>query len=55
MKRIKLTANEGMWLTDGEICAKSVYLGENDEPGNWREITDEEYKKIIEEENAGDE
>ncbi len=54
MKRIKLTANEGMWLTDGDICAKSVYLGENDEPGNWREITEEERERIIKEADAVD-
>ena len=27
---------------------KEVYLGVNDKPENWYEITDEDYKKIIE-------
>lgn len=42
---IKLTADEGMTLTNGEIFSKSVYLGCNDSPDNWREITDEEAEK----------
>ena len=44
MERIKLTARDGMWLTDGEIFAKTVYLGVNDKPENWYEITEEEYQ-----------
>ena len=37
----KLTANEGMVLTNGETYSSvggSVYLGVNDSPDNWYEI-----------------
>lgn len=47
MKRIKLTASDGKWLTDGEAYGKIVYLGVNDKPENWYEITEEEYEKIM--------
>ena len=42
----KLTAAEGMTLTNGEAFGKEVYLGVNDSPKNWREITDEEAAAI---------
>ena len=45
----KLTASEGMTLTNGEAFGKEVYLGCNDKPENWREITDEEAEKLQEE------
>ncbi|MBQ5678206.1 MAG: hypothetical protein IIV47_05000 [Clostridia bacterium] len=37
-----LKADEGMTLTNGEAFGKVVYLGKNDSPDNWHEITDEE-------------
>ena len=43
---IKLTASEGMTLTNGEAFGKEIYLGCNDSPDNWREITDEEVEKL---------
>ena len=43
--RIKLTAAEGMVLTNGETFGKEVYLGTGDSVGNWSEITEEEYDK----------
>ena len=43
---IKLTASEGMVLTDGEAYGKEIYLGCNDSPDNWSEITDAEYEEI---------
>lgn len=46
----KLTAAEGMVLTNGKAYGKEVYLGVNDSPDNWREITDEEYAGILAEE-----
>lgn len=50
---IKLTASEGVTLTNGETYGKEVYLGCNDTPENWYEISDEEYAKILsEQENA---
>lgn len=45
--RIKLTASEGMILTNGEAYGKEVYLGSNDSADNWHEITEEEYNTII--------
>ena len=53
---IKLTPSEGMVLTNGESYAeKVVYLGCNDSPDNWSEITVEEYEKIMTEQSAEDE
>ena len=49
----KITAGEGMVLTNGETYSSvggEVYLGKNDVPENWHEITEEEYNKIIESE-----
>ena len=43
----KITASEGMVLTNGEAYGKEVYLGCNDSQDNWHEITDEEYKEIL--------
>lgn len=42
----KLTASEGMVLTNGEVYGKEIYLGVNDNENNWREITDAEYEEI---------
>ena len=47
MKRTKLTASDGMWLTNGEAYGKTIYLGVNDKPENWYEITEEEYEKTM--------
>lgn len=43
----KLTASEGHTLTNGEAYGKEIYLGMNDAPENWHEITDEEYAVIL--------
>ena len=48
----KLTAAEGMTLTNGEAYGKEIYLGINDSPDNWHEITDAEYETIIAEQEA---
>lgn len=37
---IKLTAAEGMTLTNGETYGKEVYLGVNDSADNWQEISE---------------
>lgn len=42
----KLTASEGMTLTNGEIFGKEIYLGKNDMPENYNEITDAEAEKL---------
>lgn len=43
----KLTASEGMTLTNGEAFSKEIYLGKNDSAENWTEITDAEAEEII--------
>ncbi len=48
----KLTATEGMMLTNGEACGKEIYLGCNDNEDNWHEITEAEYEAILAEEKA---
>ena len=42
---IKLTASEGMSLTNGETYGKEVYLGVNDSADNWQEIPEEDVPK----------
>ncbi len=49
---IKLTASDDMVLTNGEAYGKEVYLGCNDKPENWQEITVAEYEKVLAEEKA---
>lgn len=39
---IKITASEGMTLTNGDVFSKEIYLGKNDKAENWTEITDAE-------------
>ena len=43
----KLTADEGMVLTNGEAYGKDIYLGIYDSAENWHEITDDEYEAIM--------
>lgn len=42
---VKLTASDGMTLTNGKVFSKEVYLGVNDSVDNWWEITDEEAQR----------
>lgn len=51
IKIIKITASEGMILTNGEVYSDEVYLSVNDSADNWHEITIEEYERFIAEEN----
>jgi hypothetical protein len=43
----KITAAEGYVLTNGDVYSKEIYLGVNDSPSNWYEITEEEYEEIL--------
>lgn len=51
--RKKITASEGMILTDGEVYGKIIYLAEGKSEDAFYEITDAEYEEILkgEEEN----
>ena len=44
----KLTADEGMVLTNGEAYGTEIYLGVGDSSDNWHEITAEEYAVLSE-------
>lgn len=46
---IMLTADEGMMLTNGEVYGKTVVLGTGNSPESYREITEAEYKTLIDE------
>lgn len=50
---MKIYASEGMRLTNGVIFGKVIDLGEGDLPDNYREITNEEYNKLMEEMTDG--
>lgn len=43
----KLTANDGMILTNGEVYGREIYLGVNDSPDNWHEVTIDEYESAM--------
>lgn len=48
--RIKLTASEGMILTDGDTYGKVIFLAENTDPAAFHEIPEEEYLAMQSEE-----
>lgn len=50
----KLTASEGMTLTNGETFGKTVYLGKNASAENWREITEAEAEELQKKEVSED-
>ena len=54
IKQIILTADEGMYLTNGETYGKTVVLPESVDVSVWREITEAEYERIMAEQKAGD-
>ena len=49
-ERKVLKATEGMILTDGVNFGRQVHLADNVDESSWYEITEEEYKKITEQE-----
>lgn len=51
----KLTADEGMYITNGEVYGKQICLGKTDAVGKWWDITEEESQEIIEKQNGGEE
>lgn len=48
MDRLHLIAADGMVLTNGDVFAAEVWLGDWDSPKNWREITQEEATELQE-------
>ena len=43
-----LAPSKGMVLTNGIAYSETeIYLGVNDSPENWHEITKEDYQKIL--------
>ena len=47
--RIKLTASEGMVLTDGTNYGRVIFLAEGASPDDFHEITEAEYEGIMQE------
>ena len=43
----KITASDGMMLTNGKVYSDEVYLGVNDSPDNWHEIPLAEYEALM--------
>ena len=48
----KIVADDGMILTDGEAYGKVIFLGADRNPDEFYEITEDEYKKTVEIEEA---
>ena len=46
--RTKLTAAEGMILTNGKVYGRVIFLSVNDSAENWHEITEAEYEERTE-------
>ena len=51
IKQIILTADEGMYLTNGATYGKTVVLPEMANLNEWYEITEKEYEEINKMEN----
>lgn len=55
IKTIKLEADEGKVLTDGQIYGSTIFLAANRSVDEFYEITCEEYEKILEDLRGTDE
>lgn len=55
MNRVKLTAPEGMILTNGETYGREIFLGTGDSPDNWHAIPEAEYQATLEKQNKEEE
>ena len=53
-KRVVLYADNGKVFTNGTDYGKIIYLADGVNPDDYYEITDEEYNKILEEQNNDD-
>lgn len=53
IKQIILTADEGMYLTNGETYGKTVVLPEGADTSAWHEITEAEYTEALKAELQG--
>ena len=42
-----LFADEGMYVTNGDVHGKQIYLGEGVDPESYTEITEKEYEVIM--------
>ena len=52
--KITLIADDGKILTDGVHFGRVVYLAPEKSAEDWREISEEEYAKILEKREEGD-
>jgi hypothetical protein len=50
--RKKITASEGMVLTDGEIYGRTIYLAEGKSEADFYEISEEQYQEKMKEAEA---
>ncbi len=51
---VKLIADSGKILTNGEIYGSVIVLGEGDSVDNYHEITAEEYENILAQESEAE-
>ena len=50
-ERKVLYADEGKYLTNGEVYGKVIFLSETDDMANYTEITHEQYKALADTED----